>query len=68
MGVYNPRQVILVTSRNEEKDNIFTLAWHSPVSFDPQLYAIFAGKTRFSTNIIKESRVFCVNFISEDQI
>lgn len=68
-----PRQVILITSRSEvkskfdtkksKKDNIMTLSWHSPVSFNPELYAIMIGKQRFSYNLIKESKVFCVNFM-----
>ncbi|HZX44702.1 MAG TPA: flavin reductase family protein [Candidatus Nanoarchaeia archaeon] len=69
----DPRQVILVTSREEMdilgkkeiKDNIITLAWHMPTSFDPLLYAISVGKTRFTSEIIKRSRVFVVNFVSE---
>jgi flavin reductase (DIM6/NTAB) family NADH-FMN oxidoreductase RutF len=71
--ISNPRQVILVSSRAEikskfskgieVKDNIFTLSWHMPVSFEPMLYAISAGKQRFSTSLIKKSKVFCVNFM-----
>jgi flavin reductase (DIM6/NTAB) family NADH-FMN oxidoreductase RutF len=67
----DPRQVILVSCREEmdimgkksEKDNIITIAWHMPVSFSPELYAISVGKTRFSSQIIKKSRVFVVNFM-----
>ncbi len=67
----DPRQVILVTSREEMdilgkkqvKDNIITIAWHMPVSFNPKLYAISVGKTRFSCEIIKKSKAFVVNFI-----
>lgn len=68
-----PRQVILVTSRAEiktrfsvekvKKDNIFTLSWHSPVSFEPELYAIITSKERYSYSLIHESKVFCVNFM-----
>ncbi len=68
----DPRQVVLVTCREEMnilgkkevKDNIITIAWHMPVSFDPPLYAISVGKTRFSCEIIKKSKAFAVNFIS----
>lgn len=66
-------QAILVSSRAEIedkfspdkkiKDNIFTLCWHMPVSMDPPLFAISAGKTRYSSKIIKESKVFVVNFM-----
>ncbi|MBU0628783.1 MAG: flavin reductase family protein [Nanoarchaeota archaeon] len=69
--VTDPRQVVLVSSREEMdvmgkkklKDNIITLAWHMPVSFNPNLYAIAIGKTRFSCEIIKKSKVFVVNFM-----
>lgn len=66
MGIYNPRQVILVSSRYKDKDNVMTLAWHSPASFAPELYTIFVGKQRFSYDMIKQSKCFCVNFISKD--
>jgi len=68
-----PRQVILVSCRGEVKekfspnkvirDNIMTLSWHMPVSFDPPLYAISIGKERFSYSLIKDSSVFVVNFM-----
>ncbi len=71
--VANPRQVILVSSRAEAetkfspepetKDNIFTLAWHMPVSFDPPLFAISSGKERYSSKLITISKVFVVNFM-----
>lgn len=69
--IHHPRQVILVTSRAKMnvlgkeviKDDIITLAWHMPTSFDPDLYAISVGKTRYSYKLINKSKVFCVNFI-----
>ncbi len=71
--VAKPMQAILVTSRADvktkfspepiTKDNIFTLCWHMPVSFAPPLFAISAGKTRYSSKLIKESKVFVVNFM-----
>jgi len=67
----DPRQVILVTSREEVdimgkkqvKDNIITIAWHMPASFNPRLYAVSIGKTRFSAEVIGKSKAFVVNFI-----
>ena len=66
-----PKPVILVTSRatvdilgrETIKDNVMTLTWHMPCSFNPGLYAISIGKQRFSLKLIKESRAFVVNFI-----
>lgn len=73
MSIYNPRQTVLVTcrgpvknkfsSKEEIKDNIITIDWHMPTSFEPFLYAISIGKTRFSCNIIRNSGIFVVNFM-----
>ncbi len=71
MKIPYPRQVVLVSSRAEaevmgkrqEKQDIITLSWSMPVSFQPELYAIAVGKQRFSYRLIKESGVFCVNFM-----
>ena len=73
-SVNKPTQVVLVTSRAEAnvlgktsvKDNIITVAWHMPTSFEPFLYAISVGKTRFSAKLISESKCFVVNFVSFD--
>lgn len=67
----DPKQVILVSCREEMdimgkkqvKDNIITLAWHMPVSFNPNLYAISVGKTRFSCSVIRKSKAFVINFV-----
>lgn len=67
----HPTQVVLVTSRatanimgkEQTKDNIITIAWHMPTSIDPGLYAISVGKTRFSCELIKQSKVFVINFM-----
>ena len=66
MNIPYPRQVILVSCRYKDKDNVLTLSWHSPASFNPELYTIYVAKERFSYNLIKQSKCFCVNFISKD--
>lgn len=68
-----PRIVALVSTRaviksrfskdKQPKDNLITLSWHMPVSFDPFLYAISISKERYSYGLIKESGVFAVNFL-----
>ena len=40
--------------------------WHMPVSFEPKMYAISIAKTRFSLQLIRESKLFCVNFIPNE--
>jgi len=73
MSLINPRQTVLVSCRanlrkrfsehEEVKDNIITLDWHMQTSFQPMLYAISVGKTRYSLELIKKSKVFVVNFM-----
>jgi len=69
-----PNQAVLISTRGNaevmgkqvSKDNIMTAAWHCPLSFEPQLYGISIGKTRFSRKLIEDSKVFAVNFIPYD--
>ena len=73
--IANPRQVVLVTSEADAeilgkkslKKNIITLAWHMPLSFEPPMYAVAVGKTRFSCSLIKKSKCFVVNFMPADR-
>ena len=66
MGIYNPRQTIIVTCRGKEMDDAVTLSWHSPASFDPFMYAIFLATKRKSYELIEESGEFCVNFLTDE--
>ena len=66
MGLYNPRNTIIVTCSDDDFDNGCTLSWHSPVSFDPFLYGIFLAKKRKSYEMINKSRQFCINFPTSD--
>lgn len=62
----NPLQTMLLTSRYKGMDNVMTLDWHTPLSFEPMMYAVSIGKTRFSLELVKKSKVFVVNFMSKD--
>lgn len=72
IGLSKPQQTVLVSLRGDfelmgkrkEYDNLITVDWHMPTSFNPPLYIISIGKTRFSLNLIKNSRVFAVNFMT----
>lgn len=43
-----------------------TLDWHTPLSFEPMMYAVAIGKTRFSLDMVRHSKAFVVNFMSKD--
>jgi len=45
-----------------------TAAWVTRVSFNPPLVMVSIGKTRFSHELIKKSKVFAVNILKEGQI
>ncbi|MBU0756995.1 MAG: flavin reductase family protein [Nanoarchaeota archaeon] len=72
LNIVNPRQTVLVTCRADVKnfgkqgvkDNIIAIDWHTPLAFNPMMYAISVGKERFSCELIKASGVFVVNFMS----
>lgn len=61
-----PRQLVLVTSHYQEKDNVMTVAWESPLSFDPPLHGILVSPKRFSHDMILKSGDFGLNFMDTD--
>lgn len=67
-----PRETVLLTSRGKMmyfgkeiiKDNITAIDWHMPVS--EQYIAISLHKDSLTATLIRESKVFVMNFISVD--
>ena len=59
-----PMQAVLVTCADGDgKTNPITISWHCPISKKPPLYAISVAPTRYSHDIIKESKEFVINFV-----
>lgn len=63
MGINNPTQIVLVTSRYKNKDNVLAVTWWTKTSFQPNLYLICIDKSRFSHELIKKSKYFAINFM-----
>ena len=71
----NPRQAILVSARGTisllgrkmEKENISVVDMHSYVNTDPMHYMISLPKSSITSQLIQNSKHFCVNFLSENQ-
>lgn len=63
--ILNPVPVVLVTSSDGKKDNVFTVAWTGTICSDPAMTYISVRKERFSYDIIKESGEFCINLVPE---
>lgn len=63
--ILNPVPVVLVTSSDGNKDNVFTVAWTGTICSDPAMTYISVRKERFSYDIIKRSKEFCINLIPD---
>lgn len=64
MTINNPNQIVLITSRYKNKDNIIAVTWWTKISFKPEhLYLISIGKSRFSYYLIKKGKCFVINFM-----
>ncbi|TDA35376.1 MAG: flavin reductase family protein [Hadesarchaea archaeon] len=58
----HPRQVILVTCVDEKgKPNLLTVAWSTPLSFDPPLVGISIGKNRYSHDLLSRTKEFAIS-------
>ena len=62
-----PGMVALVTARWRGEQNIMAAGWHSFISIDPPIYGVAVGLERFTYHLVKESRVFGVNFLAADR-
>ena len=60
----HPRSVVLVTMRHEGAENVIPLDWHLPLSFFPKLYGISLESHNYSSELIRKSGAFAVNFMS----
>jgi len=59
----HPRSVVLVTVRHEGAENLLPLDWHLPLSFFPKLYGISLESRNYSSELIRKSGAFAVNFM-----
>ncbi len=74
--IYNPRQTILLTCKGtakhmgieKELELVVPSHWHMPVSHEPPYYAVAISKKMLAAEVIRESGIFVVNFISDKMI
>ncbi len=60
--------VFVITTKKEDRVNGMTAVWATRASFKPPMVSVSIGKNRYSHDMIKESRVFAVNILSEKQV
>ncbi len=58
-----PRQVVLVTTRFQEQENVWPVDWHIPLSLSPKLYGLALNRSGYGTELVRASGVFVVNFV-----
>lgn len=61
-----PCPVILVTSKHDSIENVFTVSWTGIACSHPEYITISVKKNRFSYDLIKSSGVFTANIIDSD--
>ncbi len=62
-----PVPAVMVSCKREgERPNIITVAWAGTINSDPAMVSISVRKQRYSYDIIKETKEFVINLVTED--
>lgn len=66
-NMLNPLPVVMVTcQRPGEKPNIITVAWAGTICTNPPMLSVSIRPSRYSYEIIKESKELVVNLVTKD--
>lgn len=61
-----PVPAVLITCSDGNRDNVFTVAWTGTICSEPAMTYISVRKERFSYDLIKKSREFCINLTTKE--
>lgn len=62
-----PLPVVMVSVRgNSGKSNIITIAWAGTINSDPAMVSISVRKSRYSYDMLMESKEFCINLTNRE--
>jgi len=65
-NMLSPLPVVMVScKRKDEKPNIITIAWAGTVCTNPPMVSISIKPSRYSFDIIKESKEFVINIVTK---
>lgn len=64
----NPGECVLITAGNEKVKNITPVAWNMPVNDEPPIIVIALDSNHFITELILNSKSFCVNIPDMDML
>ncbi|MGQ9842864.1 MAG: flavin reductase family protein [Spirochaetota bacterium] len=57
----NSGNVILISVQSQKRRTVTTVAWNMPVSNQPKLLSCALANKRYSLELIKEAKCFCIN-------
>src|SRR6185436_9310802 len=60
-----PRQVVLLTVRHADHDDVWPIDWHTPLSLAPQRYGVCVYRNGHGANLLRQSGSFVVNFVPD---
>lgn len=63
-----PIPAALVSSGNMKKSNILTVAWTGILNTNPAIVYVSIRPERYSYNLIKENKEFCINLTNENLV
>lgn len=66
--VIYPLPCVIVSCGTMEKSNLITVAWTGIISTNPPRTYISLRKSRFSYDIIKDTKEFCINLTTKDLV
>ena len=61
-----PLPVVMVSVRDNDFNNIITVAWAGTINSDPAMLSISVRKERFSYDMLINSKQFVVNLVTKD--
>ncbi|MBE7055906.1 MAG: flavin reductase family protein [Ruminococcaceae bacterium] len=64
----NPVPVVMVSSGDMEKSNIFTAAWTGTICSEPPMVYVSIRKSRYSHEIISEKGTYVINMVGKDTV
>ena len=67
-NLLNPVPCVLVSCSYNGHDNVMTAAWAGTVCSDPVMVSVSIRKSRYSYDLIKNSKEFVLNLVSEDLV
>lgn len=59
-------RIVLISCKQDDKENVMTAAWCFPLSAEPALFGICISKKRYSYKLIHSSRKFAINIPSSE--